>query len=88
LSIKLKPGWYDVRHLQLNRTTGFERVTEYEWNIRTLRNAGFNRLALIHPEIWVPDPSAPDYDIKLKPGWYDVRHLQLNRTTGFERVTE
>lgn len=31
----------------------------------TLRNAGFNRLALIHPEIWVPDPSAVGYDPEL-----------------------
>ena len=32
------------------------------WDCRTLRNAGFERLALVHPEIWVPDPFAPDYD--------------------------
>ncbi|KAJ5081313.1 Molybdenum cofactor sulfurase C-terminal [Penicillium alfredii] len=35
------------------------------WTCRTLRNAGFNRMALIQPEIWVPDPSAPDYDVAL-----------------------
>ncbi|KAJ5595704.1 MOSC N-terminal beta barrel [Penicillium hetheringtonii] len=35
------------------------------WNTRTLRNAGFERMALIHPEIWIPCPSAPDYDPNL-----------------------
>lgn len=35
------------------------------WNTRTLRNAGFQRMALIHPEIWIPCPSAPDYDPSL-----------------------
>lgn len=32
---------------------------------RTLRNAGFQRMALIHPEIWLPAPSSPDYDASL-----------------------
>ncbi|KAL4992720.1 hypothetical protein BDW68DRAFT_172748 [Aspergillus falconensis] len=31
------------------------------WIARTLRNRGFNRLALIRPEIWVPDPDTQGY---------------------------
>ncbi|KAI9368710.1 hypothetical protein BJX61DRAFT_203683 [Aspergillus egyptiacus] len=31
------------------------------WTARTLRNRGFNRLALVRPEIWVSDPSVEGY---------------------------
>ncbi|KAL4749126.1 hypothetical protein BDW72DRAFT_214331 [Aspergillus terricola var. indicus] len=31
------------------------------WIARTLRNRGFNRLALVRPEIWVPDTSMQGY---------------------------
>ncbi|PKX90636.1 MOSC domain protein [Aspergillus novofumigatus IBT 16806] len=31
------------------------------WDTRTLRNGHYSRLTLIRPEIWVPDPAAPDY---------------------------
>ena len=48
--------------LQYDRQFVFAEHSADGWNCRTLRNAGFQRLALIHPEIWVPDPSAPDYD--------------------------
>jgi len=48
--------------LEYDRQFTFAAYSNDEWNIRTLRNAGFNRLALIQPEIWVPDPSAQDYD--------------------------
>jgi uncharacterized protein YcbX len=48
--------------LEYDRQFTFAAYNNDEWNIRTLRNAGFNRLALIRPEIWVPDPSAEDYD--------------------------
>ncbi|OQD80714.1 hypothetical protein PENANT_c033G03209 [Penicillium antarcticum] len=51
--------------LEFDRQFVFAEYSKDEWNIRTLRNAGFNRLALIHPEIWVPDPSASDYDTNL-----------------------
>lgn len=51
--------------LEFDRQFVFAEYNKDEWNIRTLRNAGFNRLALIHPEIWVADPSAPDYDAEL-----------------------
>ncbi|KAJ5787020.1 MOSC N-terminal beta barrel [Penicillium paradoxum] len=51
--------------LEFDRQFVFAEYNNDEWNIRTLRNAGFNCLALIHPEIWVPDPSAPDYDAEL-----------------------
>ncbi|KAJ5483756.1 hypothetical protein N7530_003002 [Penicillium desertorum] len=51
--------------LEFDRQFVFAEYNNDEWNIRTLRNPGFNRLALIHPEIWVPDPSAPDYDADL-----------------------
>ncbi|KAL5340391.1 hypothetical protein BJX70DRAFT_125813 [Aspergillus crustosus] len=36
------------------------------WTARTLRNRGFNRLALIRPEIWVPDPSVEGYSPELE----------------------
>ncbi|KAL2847460.1 hypothetical protein BJY01DRAFT_212613 [Aspergillus pseudoustus] len=36
------------------------------WIARTLRNSGFSRLALVRPEIWVPDPSAHDYNPDLE----------------------
>ncbi|PYH96576.1 hypothetical protein BO71DRAFT_439518 [Aspergillus ellipticus CBS 707.79] len=32
-----------------------------EWIARTLRNRTFNTLALLTPEIWIPDPSSPTY---------------------------
>jgi uncharacterized protein YcbX len=48
--------------LQFDRQFVFAEHGADGWNCRTLRNAGFQRLALIHPEIWVPDPSSPDYD--------------------------
>ncbi|EAU32889.1 conserved hypothetical protein [Aspergillus terreus NIH2624] len=31
------------------------------WTARTMRDGEFSKLALIRPEIWVPDPTAPDY---------------------------
>lgn len=42
---------------------------EVNWTARTLRNKGFNKLALVHPEIWLPDSSAPGY----KPGLEEVK---------------
>ncbi|KAJ5169207.1 MOSC N-terminal beta barrel [Penicillium canariense] len=48
--------------LKFDRQFAFAEETANGWNCRTLRNAGFQRMALIHPEIWVPDPSSPDYD--------------------------
>ncbi|KAJ5693432.1 hypothetical protein N7462_002855 [Penicillium macrosclerotiorum] len=47
--------------LKFDRQFVFAEQTTDGWNCRTLRNAGFQRLALIHPEIWVPDPTTPDY---------------------------
>ncbi|RMJ24665.1 MOSC domain protein [Aspergillus sp. HF37] len=32
------------------------------WDLRTLRDGRFSKLALVRPEIWVPDPSARDYE--------------------------
>jgi uncharacterized protein YcbX len=52
--------------LEHDRQFTFAAYNNDEWNIRTLRNAGFNRLALIQPEIWVPDPSVKDYDPNCK----------------------
>lgn len=51
--------------LKFDRQFVFAEHGTEGWNCRTLRNAGFQRLALIHPEIWVPDPSAVDYDPSL-----------------------
>lgn len=39
------------------------------WDMRTLRDGRFSKLALVRPEIWVPDPSARDYD----PGLEEVK---------------
>ncbi|RJE22567.1 MOSC domain protein, partial [Aspergillus sclerotialis] len=36
------------------------------WDLRTLRDGRFCKLALLRPEIWVPDPSAGDYDLDLE----------------------
>ncbi|KAL4784080.1 hypothetical protein BJX76DRAFT_234433 [Aspergillus varians] len=36
------------------------------WVARTLRNRGFNSLALIRPEIWIPNPSAQGYHDELE----------------------
>lgn len=48
--------------LKFDRQFAFAEETSDGWNCRTLRNAGFQRMALIHTEIWVPDPSSPEYD--------------------------
>ncbi|CAG8075873.1 unnamed protein product [Penicillium olsonii] len=48
--------------LEYDRQFTFAGYNNDKWNIRTLRNKGFNRLALVEPEIWIPDPSAHDYD--------------------------
>ncbi|EEP77566.1 predicted protein [Uncinocarpus reesii 1704] len=34
------------------------------WDCRTLRDGKFSKMALIRPEIWVPDPSSPTYSPK------------------------
>lgn len=34
---------------------------EMQWTAKTLRDRRFNRMALVRPEIWVPDPLATDY---------------------------
>ncbi|BCS28649.1 MOSC domain protein [Aspergillus puulaauensis] len=36
------------------------------WVARTLRNRGFSRLALVRPEIWIPDPAIPGYNPELE----------------------
>ncbi|KAL4927308.1 MOSC domain protein [Aspergillus undulatus] len=36
------------------------------WVARTLRNRGFNKLALVRPEIWVPDKSVDGYTPELE----------------------
>ncbi|KAJ6021550.1 Molybdenum cofactor sulfurase C-terminal [Penicillium herquei] len=51
--------------LKFDRQFVFAQDSTEGWNTRTLRNAGYQRLALIHPEVWVPDPSAIDYDPSL-----------------------
>ncbi|EAS29409.3 MOSC domain-containing protein [Coccidioides immitis RS] len=40
-----------------NATTG-------RWDCRTLRDGKFSRMALVRPEIWIPDPSLPSYSPK------------------------
>ncbi|OQD70503.1 hypothetical protein PENDEC_c023G02168 [Penicillium decumbens] len=60
--IELQTSEVEPTGLQFDRQFVFAEHTPDGWTCRTLRNAGFERLALIHPEIWIPDPSAPDYD--------------------------
>lgn len=36
------------------------------WDLRTLRDGRFSKLALVRPELWVPDPSAGDYESGLE----------------------
>lgn len=36
------------------------------WEFKTMRDGRFSRLALVKPEIWVPDPMAPSYDPDLE----------------------
>ncbi|RAK81026.1 MOSC domain protein [Aspergillus fijiensis CBS 313.89] len=35
------------------------------WTARTLRDRHFCNLALVRPELWVPDPTSPDYSASL-----------------------
>ncbi|KAJ5080910.1 Molybdenum cofactor sulfurase C-terminal [Penicillium angulare] len=51
--------------LKFDRQFVFAENGAEGWNTRTLRNAGYQRLALIQPELWIPDPSSPDYDPNL-----------------------
>lgn len=36
------------------------------WDAKTLRNGTYSRLALIRPELWIPDPTSPTYDKRLR----------------------
>ncbi|KAH8423700.1 MOSC domain protein [Aspergillus melleus] len=47
-------------------STGNAGPTRPHWTMRTMREGPFCRLALIHPEIWVPDPTAHDYHAELE----------------------
>ncbi|THC94532.1 hypothetical protein EYZ11_005973 [Aspergillus tanneri] len=37
-----------------------------QWTMRTMRDGQFSRMALIRPEIWIPDPTASDYSSDLE----------------------
>ncbi|RAK97938.1 MOSC domain protein [Aspergillus ibericus CBS 121593] len=39
--------------------------TPSQWTARTLRDRDFRNLALLRPEIWVPDPTSPSYSPNL-----------------------
>ncbi|KAK2831004.1 hypothetical protein FQN49_007093 [Arthroderma sp. PD_2] len=39
---------------------------EGRWDAKTLRDGKYSRMALIRPEIWVPDPSSESYDARLR----------------------
>lgn len=44
-----------------DQASASDEKAEPYWDARTLRNGHYSRLTLIRPEIWVPDPAAPDY---------------------------
>lgn len=68
--------------VKFDRQFAFAEETADGWNCRTLRNAGFQRMALIHTEIWVPDPSSPEYDDR-RPGMQSQGVLVIS----YPRVT-
>ncbi|KAN0079129.1 hypothetical protein V8E54_005642 [Elaphomyces granulatus] len=37
-----------------------------EWEFKTMRDRRYGLLALVRPEIWVPDPASPDYSSELE----------------------
>ncbi|KAI9037400.1 MOSC domain protein [Aspergillus affinis] len=47
-------------------STGSSAPAKPHWTARTMREGPFCRLALIRPEIWVPDPTAHDYHAELE----------------------
>ncbi|PLN85012.1 hypothetical protein BDW42DRAFT_191104 [Aspergillus taichungensis] len=49
----------NVPHDSENNATA--TPAETHWTARTMRDGHFSRLALIRPEIWVPDPQTADY---------------------------
>ncbi|KAL5356799.1 hypothetical protein BJX96DRAFT_187466 [Aspergillus floccosus] len=55
------------------------------WTARTMRDGEFSKLSLIRPEIWVPDPRAPDYapdlDEVRSQGVLTVRYPRAPRST-------
>ncbi|OOF94893.1 hypothetical protein ASPCADRAFT_507773 [Aspergillus carbonarius ITEM 5010] len=44
-----------------NTTTPSPSPPTGHWTARTLRDRDFRRLALLRPEIWIPDPTSPSY---------------------------
>ncbi|KAL4876656.1 hypothetical protein BJY04DRAFT_222834 [Aspergillus karnatakaensis] len=48
------------------QTEPLKKSNGTNWTARTLRNRGFNRLALMRPEIWIPDPTVEGYSADLE----------------------
>ncbi|KNG86459.1 MOSC domain protein [Aspergillus nomiae NRRL 13137] len=48
------------------KTSNNNRSEQAHWTARTLRDGSLCRMALIRPEIWVPDPTADDYSRELQ----------------------
>lgn len=43
-----------------------EQRQDSNWEFRSMRNGEFSKLALVKPEIWIPDPMAGDYHPELE----------------------
>ncbi|KAF4245109.1 hypothetical protein CNMCM6805_006542 [Aspergillus fumigatiaffinis] len=50
-----------AEHFTPDHASTSDGKAQHYWDARTLRNGHYSRLTLIRPEIWVPDPAAPDY---------------------------
>ncbi|RHZ50801.1 MOSC domain protein [Aspergillus thermomutatus] len=50
-----------AEHFTPDQASANDGKAQPYWDVRTLRNGHYSRLTLIRPEIWVPDPTAPDY---------------------------
>ncbi|RHZ61113.1 hypothetical protein CDV55_106387 [Aspergillus turcosus] len=50
-----------AEHFTPDQASASDGKAQPYWDARTLRNGHYSRLTLIRPEIWVPDPAAPDY---------------------------
>ncbi|PGG95944.1 hypothetical protein AJ79_09799 [Helicocarpus griseus UAMH5409] len=59
-----------------------------QWVFRTMRDGKYSKLALIRPEVWVPDPSSPTYSPKRpevrSKGVLVINYPRIPRGTGLK----